>query len=179
MPTLLSSSKGKLLIRPALPADAASLRALRLEALANHPEVFSADYALSAAESIDAWAERIAAYSREELGVICLASTENELIGMLGLVRGHWPKTRHSASIWGVYVKAGWRGLHVAEALVDECLDWARVHDLTVVKLAVITTNTSAIRCYARCGFSVYGIEPQAISYNGIFYDELLMSRPL
>jgi hypothetical protein len=45
------------------------------------------------------------------------------------------------------------------------------------VKLAVVTTNTPAVRCYARCGFAVYGIEPQAICYDGVFYDELLMAK--
>jgi RimJ/RimL family protein N-acetyltransferase len=48
-----------------------------------------------------------------------------------------------------------------------------------VVKLGVITTNTPAIRCYARCGFTVYGIDPKVIYYDGVFYDELLMARPI
>jgi RimJ/RimL family protein N-acetyltransferase len=43
----------------------------------------------------------------------------------------------------------------------------------------VITPNTPAIRCYARCGFEVYGVEPQAIFYDNVFYDELLMAMKL
>jgi RimJ/RimL family protein N-acetyltransferase len=48
---------------------------------------------------------------------------------------------------------------------------------MEVVKLAVVTTNTAAIRCYARLDFKVYGVEPQAICHQATFYDELLMIR--
>jgi RimJ/RimL family protein N-acetyltransferase len=48
---------------------------------------------------------------------------------------------------------------------------------MRLVKLAVVTTNASAIRCYIQCGFRVYGVEPQVIYYDGVYYDELLMSR--
>jgi len=48
---------------------------------------------------------------------------------------------------------------------------------LAIVKLGVVTTNTPAIRCYARCGFTVYGVEPQVIHYEDVLYDELLMAK--
>ena len=48
-----------------------------------------------------------------------------------------------------------------------------------IVKLGVSTTNTPAIRCYARCGFTIYGIEPKAVCYDGVFYDELLMAKAI
>jgi RimJ/RimL family protein N-acetyltransferase len=28
-----------------------------------------------------------------------------------------------------------------------------------------------------RCGFTVYGVDPQTILHDGVYYDELLMSR--
>jgi RimJ/RimL family protein N-acetyltransferase len=43
----------------------------------------------------------------------------------------------------------------------------------------VVTTNAPAIRCYARHGFTVYGVEPEVIFANGVYYDELLMLRRL
>lgn len=175
----LITPNGLITIRPAVPEDAARVRELRLEALADSPEAFAADYAATAAESVDAWAERIARNIAEDKGVICVAAIEDRLIGMMGLGCGHWPKTRHGGMIWGVYVTPAWRGRHVAESLVDECVAWAQTHELAVVKLGVITTNTPAIRCYARCGFTIYGIEPKVIYYNGVFYDELLMARPI
>ena len=179
MSNLLTTPKGGISIRSAVPDDAGMLRELRLEALAGHPEVFAADYAYTAAESVELWVERIAKYASDNKGVICVASTDNQLTGMIGLVCGNWPKTQRSGTLWGAYVKADWWGLHVAEALVKECIAWAQAQRLVMVKLAVITTNPSAIRCYARCGFTVYGIDPKVICYNDVFYDELLMAKPI
>ena len=36
-----------------------------------------------------------------------------------------------------------------------------------------------AIRFYARCGFTVYGIESKAICYDGVTYDELQMAKTI
>jgi ribosomal protein S18 acetylase RimI-like enzyme len=179
MGQLLETSKGAVTVRPAVPGDAAPLRALRLEALANHPEAFAADHAATAAESVEAWAERIAEYAVDDKGVICVASVDGQLAGMTGLVRGRWPKTRHAGMIWGVYVAPDWRGLGVAAALLEECFAWARARGLVTLSLGVVTTNTPAIRCYARCGFGVYGVEPRVIYYGGVFHDELLMVRSI
>lgn len=96
---------------------------------------------------------------------------------MCGIARFHSPKVRHSADIVGMYVRPAWRGLRIADVFVNTCLDWARTHDVATVKLAVVSTNAGAIRCYARCGFRVYGIEPQALCLDGVCYDELLMAR--
>ena len=83
------------------------------------------------------------------------------------------------AVIWGVYVIPQYRGLHIAEALIEECIAWGRAHGVSIVKLGVITSNTPAIRCYIRCGFTVYGVNPQSNYYNGKYFDELLMAKPI
>jgi RimJ/RimL family protein N-acetyltransferase len=175
----LRTQHGIVTIRPAVPEDADLVFRLRLEALADYPPAFAADHAATEAASARAWEERITKNSQGDEGVICIASAEGQLIGMTGLARGHWRKTRHSGILWGVYVKAGWRGLGLAEALLEACLAWAQSQGLVVVKLGVITSNTPAIRFYARCGFTVYGLEPQVVFYDGVFYDELLMAKSI
>ena len=175
----LITSKGNITIRPAVPGDAAALRELRIEALADRPEAFAADHAAAVADSPQVWADMVMKNAWDNRGVICVASTEDRLVGMTGLGRGHWPKTRHSGTIWGVYVSPDWRGLQIVDGLMNECIAWARAQGITIVKLGVVTTNTSAIRFYARYGFTVYGIEPRAISYNGVFYDELMMAKSI
>ncbi len=179
MSRLIKTPQEDILIHPAVPGDAPLLRELRLEALANHPVAFSADYAASAAESVRQWSERVVSYVSEDVGMISVAATHDRLVGMAGFHREKRPKTRHSGTIWGVYVKTEWRGLHVAEALLEECAAWARARGVVILKLGVITTNTPAICCYARCGFRVYGIDPQAVYYDGVFYDELLMAKSI
>lgn len=167
------------IIRPALVDDAVSLYALRLEALANHPEAFASDYASTAAQGAEVWAQRITDNLVDEGGVIYAAAVEEQLIGTARIGRGDRPKTRHTATIAGVYVRPEWRNRRVAEALLDACIGWGRAHGVVIFKLAVVTTNAAALRCYTRCGFAVYGVEPKAIRHDGVFYDELLMARSI
>jgi RimJ/RimL family protein N-acetyltransferase len=179
MSAALVTPKGEVNIRLAVPQDAASLLELRLEALSMHPEAFAADVAMTAAEGAEVWSERIANNARDQSGAISIACAGDTLVGMAGIGRGHWPKTRHSGLIWGVYVNSDWRGLRLGDALLDQCIAWGQANGVVVVKLGVITTNTSAIRCYARSGFTVYGLDPRSNFYNGVYYDELLMAKLL
>jgi ribosomal protein S18 acetylase RimI-like enzyme len=179
MSTHLTTSKGAIAIRPAIAADAVALRDLRLEALANHPIAFSADSERTKAEPAERWVERMRDNAATNAGVICVASANDRLIGMTGLACEKWPKTRHGGILWGVYVQEQWRGLGVAEGLLNECIAWGQAHGLVIVKLGVATTNVPAICCYARCGFAVYGIDPKTIYYENVFYDELLMARTI
>ena len=179
MTTQISTPKGTISIRPANKADATELRELRFEALLDTPQAFAADYTEAQADPVEVWVERIHSYALENTGILSIACLEDRLVGMTGLARGSHSKTRHSGWIWGVYVSPELRGMHIGEALVVECLAWAQAQGLRVVKLSVITSNTPAIRCYTRCGFSVFGVEPPAIAYDGVLYDELLMAKSM
>ena len=177
MAALIVAPHGPVLIRPGQETDAQAYRSLRLAALRNHPEVFSADFAANEAQPMTYWIERLHLLGSESM--IYFATSNEVLIGMCGIYRGSGPKTQHSATIVGVYVQPEWRGQQIAEGLITACVDWARTQGVKIIKLAVVTTNTAAIRCYTGCDFTVYGVEPQAIYYNGVLYDELLMARTL
>jgi len=179
MDTVLSTPQGPVIVRPGVEADAVSYRELRLEALHNHPEVYSSDYEKALSQPMSYWQERLRNGGTGDVAQMYFARHEEELVGMCGIFRVDAPRTRHSATIVSLYVRPVWRGLDIADGLIAVCLDWARSHDIRIVKLAVITTNAPAIRVYERCGFQPYGSEPQAIYYNGIYYDELLMARPV
>ncbi len=69
--------------------------------------------------------------------------------------------------------------MRIAEALLKRCLAWALTRGSVSAKLTVVTTNTPAIRCYIRCGFIIYGLEPQASFYNDTYYEKLLMAKRL
>jgi RimJ/RimL family protein N-acetyltransferase len=169
----------KIFLRFASSQDAAQVFALRLEALSLHPEAFSADYELTAAEGAGLWAQRLEAYAKGNTAAIAIACVDEQLVGMSGIGLGHWPKTRHTAILWGVYVRENWRGKHIAEQLINACLDWSAKNAVNVVRLGVNVSNMRAIRCYSRCGFTVYGVEPRSLFYQGEYYDELLMVKLL
>jgi ribosomal protein S18 acetylase RimI-like enzyme len=172
----ITTSRGAVLIREASPTDARRYRELRLEALLDSPTAFSADYQINLNHPMSFWESRL---TIDEYGIMFFAEHENTLIGMTGIRKGESPKTKHGAYVWGVYVRPAWRGLRIAEALIGICADWAREHDVVILKLGVMADNESAIRCYKRCGFTVYGMEPRALFYEGRYYDEFLMYCPL
>ena len=177
MDKTITTLRGIITIRQGQERDAQAYRELRLEALRNHPEAFSADYDVNEKRPIIFWVERMRSLGDQNM--MFFAIHENDLVGMYGIYRGDSSKTRHSGTIVSVYVKSEWRGLHIAEALTEACIEWAREKEIIIVKLGVNATNTSAIRCYERCGFKTYGTEPQAILANGKIYDELLMARAI
>ena len=171
-----NTKRGEVIIRLASLADSTQFRELRLEALQESPTAFPADYMIYANHPMSFWEGRL---KTDGNGTIFFAEHENGLIGMTGIRRGEFPKTKHSAEIWGVYVRSEWRGLHIAEALIETCIEWAKSKDVNIIKLGVTAANTSAVRCYQRCGFTIYGTEPRGIFYNGQYYDGYLMSQDL
>ena len=173
----ISTPRGKVVIRQSSLADALNFRGLRLEALSDSPTAFAMDYERSANYPSKYWEERLIMDDNES--AIFFAEYDSRLIGMTGIARGGSPKTHHGADIWGVYVTSGWRGFHIAEEIIYSCRNWAKAREIMILRLAVVTTNTSAIRCYERIGFVRYGTEPLSLLYEGKYYDEYLMSLDL
>ncbi|NIM94862.1 MAG: GNAT family N-acetyltransferase [Anaerolineales bacterium] len=173
------SSKGIIQIRRATQDDAECLRKLRLEALERHPESFTADYDATAAQTAEEWAVRLRDNTDAGQEVICLAVSSDELIGMAGLFRGRWPKTKHQGTIWGMYVKEEWRGYGIAGALIEGCVDWAKDQGMVIIRIGAVSNNLPAIRCYLKSGFSEYGLETKVICIDGNYFDEILFSRDI
>ena len=159
-----------------MPADVTQYRDLRLDALQDTPTAFSSDYQTSLNRPISFWEGRL---SFDEYGMICFAEHAGNLIGITGIRQRELPKTKHSADIFSVYVRPAWRGLRIAEGFIKTCADWAKAREVNILKLGVMTTNTSAVRCYERCGFKIYGTEPRDIFYEGKFYDLYLMYQEI
>lgn len=173
----LHTPRGEILIREASPKDAMDFRDLRLYALQDSPTAFSADYQRNLSHPAQYWEDLLTVHPDES--TMFLACQESQLIAKTGIGRGGSPKTRHSAMIWGVYVRPEWRGLHIAEELINACFTWARARKIVAAKLGVTTTNVSAIRCYERCGFKITGTELRAVYYEGQYHDFYMMYCPL
>jgi len=172
----ITTERGVIVIREANMGDVVQFREFRLFALQESPTAFSADYQVNHDLPMSFWEGRL---RFDGHGIIFFTEHDSKLIGMTGVRQGETPKTRHGAYIWGVYVRPEWRGLHLAEELINTCIEWATERDVEIIKLGVTTTNASAIRCYERCGFTTYGIEPRGIFYEGKNYDEYLMFKLL
>ncbi len=75
--------------------------------------------------------------------------------------------------IAGLYVKPEFRRRGIARTLVTEVLLRARRDSgLRRIHLTVVTAQEAAIQLYKSLGFCIYGIEREAFSKAGQFYDE-------
>jgi RimJ/RimL family protein N-acetyltransferase len=176
-------------IRPVTTDDVEALRTLRIEALRLHPISFTADLAETESRPPDAWREQIAAtLGPTATSAIFVADAGDagagaRLVGMTGVYTPVQPKLAHVGTIWGVYVRQTYRGGGVGRKLIEACIDWARSKRLVGLRLSAVAheadENGAARRCYERCGFVAYGVEPHAVLFDGRLYDENLMALTL
>jgi GNAT superfamily N-acetyltransferase len=176
---MMTVTQGAPTIRPARQSEISELCQLRLEALQNEPEAFARDYENDRKNSPADWEKWLDQRSDGTTGVIFVAYIDDQLAGMSGIARGRGAKTQHNGFIWGVYVRPVHRRQGLAGQLVEACIGWAGKRGVEIVKLGVTNTNVGAIRFYAACGFSIYGVEPKALRLNNKYYDELMMAREL
>jgi GNAT superfamily N-acetyltransferase len=169
---MAASPQGIFEIVRATPRHTADLRAIRLEALENHPTAFSAD--IERDRQTD-WAARL----QNTQGAIFIAYEGSHPAGMTGIQPGSSSKTRHSAFIWGVYVRPASRRKGIAKALLEAALEWGKGHGIVIVRLGVVSGNQAALDLYTRMGFQPYGNEPQALLVDGRSYDELLLAKKI
>lgn len=149
--------------------DAENYRSIRLEALKNSPEAFCSSYEEEKEYSLEQFKTRIQSES-----VFTFGAFENEqLIGVATLVKDAKHKSKHKATIVGVYVTPKKRGLGVAKELIQEVLKKIQTFkEIEQVNLAVVSTNESAMRLYSSLGFQVFGTEKNALKINNMYYDE-------
>jgi ribosomal protein S18 acetylase RimI-like enzyme len=150
-------------------ADAGAYRALRLRALSEHPEAFTASAEAEAAHP-EAWfAERIAT------GPIYGGWHAGALAGMAGFFVREGAKLAHKGVLWGMYVAPEARGSGLGKALIAAVIAHARgrCEELT---LGVWTDNKPALALYRAMGFVECGFEARLLKLDGRYYDETWMS---
>lgn len=164
-------------IRPASPTEYEAYSALRQEALRDNPTSFGASYQAGEACSLE-WAK--AALEEDPAYVQnFVAEYQGALVGMATIRRGRGVKAQHQASITRVFITPQWRRLGILDAFMQACVAWAQQNEVIILKLAVVSTNTTAIRAYTRLGFNIYGTDPKCLFHEGVYYDEYLMAQEL
>lgn len=151
-------------------SDVADYRAIRLEALTNHPEAF--------ASTPEQFVQRTPDELRAVLeAMVFLGATrpDGSLAGIMALDFGSG-REAHRAWLYQVYVRPDMRGTGCAQALLDAVLDEAQ-GKVAQVHLGVAAHNEPALRLYQKAGFELYGTDPRSQYVNGRFVDEHLMVR--
>lgn len=147
---------------------------LRLEALQDSPDSFSTLYEDALNHPIEKTRTQLATAHSITFGVF-----DNEkLIGNMTLVHNQTPKMNHKASIVAVYVSPDFRRMGVAAKLMDKLMEHAlHLEGLEQLQLMVASSNLRAKKFYQRFGFTVYGIEVNAMKTGNRYIDEELMVK--
>ena len=149
-------------------ADAPAFQRLRIEGFALQPREFR--YAPED-EANTPLAEVAARLEHDYVVGVFHGDT---LVGIAGLTRLRGVKTRHKALLWGMYLRAEFRGQGGADMLMSAILDHARGR-VEIVTLTAMSDNARALAFYRRWGFVAYGVEPAAVKFGGAYFNETLM----
>lgn len=146
-----------------------------LEAYERHPDAFTSTVAERAALPLSWWEARLS----EKLHapeIVLGARQDSRIVGAAGLSFETRAKTRHKASLFGMYVPAEFRGRGVGRALVVAALEHARARPgVRLVQLTVTQGNAAAQTLYERCGFVAFGVEPLAVAVGSGFVAKVHM----
>jgi RimJ/RimL family protein N-acetyltransferase len=169
------TESSRVTIRALRPPDAASLQALRLEALRSSPVAFASSYEEEVGRPLELIQARL---SGDGPSAVFGAATGEALVGMAGFSFNDRIKQRHKGGLWGVYVQPHWRGRGLGERLVRAVIAHASKH-VRVLQATVVATNLDARRMYHRLGFVPYGLERHGLCVDGVDYDEELLALDL
>jgi ribosomal protein S18 acetylase RimI-like enzyme len=159
-------------IRQLGPADARAYQNLRLLALQESPTAFSASYDDEASRSMEEVSARLVPAKD---GSICMFGIfdQAELAGFLAVLHPQREKLRHCIELAGMYVAPPYRRRGFGGALLKAAIRHSQSIDgVRQIKLGVNATNLAAKTLYQSVGFESYGLEPDAMHVNGVFYGE-------
>lgn len=137
--------------------DAARMRALRLEMLADSPLAFLETLAQAAARSHEGYRRRLArsATGGEIAQFVADPGGRSRLIGHAGGTV--LPEEPGETVVFAVYVTPAHRGGKVLAELVEAVAGWSRAHGRSTLMLEVVCGNARAVRAYEKLGFEDTG----------------------
>ncbi|GGA39363.1 hypothetical protein GCM10007416_10430 [Kroppenstedtia guangzhouensis] len=167
---------GCLLIRSAVPEDAAALLNLTRSVIAEERyQVTELSEFRTTVEQEEKWIRKI---SDSPDGLLLVAEARGEIIGMLNFHREKKKRLRHTG-FFGMSVCKEWRGNKVGFTLLRTLLDWAKAHRvIEKVCLEVLADNDAAIALYHRLGFREEGRWIRQVKMGeGRYMDLIQMGR--
>ncbi|AGL21297.1 GNAT family N-acetyltransferase [Actinoplanes sp. N902-109] len=138
------------------PEDAARMRALRLEMLADSPLAFLETVAQAAARPHADFRRRVVQASRGTQLAQFVADPGGRLIGHAGGTV--LPEEPDATVVFAVYLTPSVRGQGVLSALVEAVAQWSVECGRDELMLEVVVGNDRAVRAYERLGFRDTGV---------------------
>ena len=156
-------------------ADAQLYQEVRLSALKINTEAFGSTYEREVKFSLESVAERLE--STKDKFVFGAFNNNGSLVGIDTFMLENSLKTSGKWNIFlGVYVAPEGRGKGLGKSLMIELIGKAKnCVGLEQINLTVVSENSSAKKLYKSLGFKAYGVERNALKFNGQYFDEDLM----
>lgn len=107
-----------------------------------------------------------------------VAECDGRVIGQcyVGLVSGY-QRFRHRAELSFIILQE-FCNMGIGGKMMEECLKWCKVHQVSQAELDVVTNNERALKMYRDFGFEIVGTVPKALKYlDGSFADEYKMVK--
>jgi ribosomal protein S18 acetylase RimI-like enzyme len=146
-----------------------------LEAYSLHPDAFTSSAAERAKLPLEWWERRLSADEKAK-DLVLGAFIKGMLSGVVGLAFEEREKTRHKASLFGMYVPSRHRNKGLGSLLVRAALSHAQSRPgVRVVQLTVTAGNVAAQSLYERHGFVPFGFEPFAVLVASSFVAKVHM----
>jgi RimJ/RimL family protein N-acetyltransferase len=122
------------------------------------------------------YARRIRDARTTDSGLMYLAQTGGETVGVLFGNRGAARRNRHSLFLVLGVLQAYWnRG--VGSSLLHAAEHWACIRALHRLELTVQKCNARAVALYEKAGFQFEGTKRDSLVVDGEYLDEWLMSK--
>ena len=153
---LTTAPERTLTVHRVTPDDAARMRALRLEMLADSPLAFLETLAQAAARPHEDYRRRIIQASTGRALAQFVADPGGRLIGHAGGTV--MPEDAGVTIVFAVYVTPAHRGTGVLGDLVEAVAEWSRAVGRPELMLEVVVGNDRAVRAYERLGFTDTGV---------------------
>jgi RimJ/RimL family protein N-acetyltransferase len=145
-------------------------RALRLEALRSDPLAFASSFEEEQLIPELEWRRRISS--------VLFALQDDKPVGMVGIFRSRYIKTKHVCEIYGMYVRQAYRGQGIGKQLLEAVLkEIPNLQGITKIKIGVNPTQKAAEHLYRKYGFKTAGRYQKEMSIDGKFYDEIYLEK--
>ena len=105
---------------------------------------------------------------------IAIDTDSNEVVGLYILHPNNVGRCGHISNA-SYAVKKSKRGMHIGEFLVKDCLVKAKEIGFKILQFnAVVATNVSALKLYAKLGFTQLGIIPNGFLMKDGTYEDII-----
>lgn len=155
------------------PKDWEKYKNIRLEALEKDSLAFGTSYEQASKKTDEEWKETLEKSDR----YLFFAKVNDELVGMVAAYQEDGERLRHTAYVWGVYVREEFRGKGIGKKLMEVLLAELQKNNVEKASLNVNTAQSNAIKLYESLGFQTIGIARKEMKIDGKYYDEYLMEK--